>query len=305
MARVFVTGGTGFIGAEVVRLAVRAGHDVALLTRGARAPAGGERVVRGDLRRRGGWEDAAAEAELVIHLAQPQAFSGRVTQARAEAYRNERLVLDANLLAAVSPSAKVVYVAGTSFYGDLGVELRDESATPRPRGWGPYLSPAVHAVEGRARRGRGIVTAFPGYVYGDGSWFREYVIEPLVRGKKIHTLSGANRFASPIHVADCARALLHLGVHGQASERYFVVDDEPVRWDEFYARAARALERPLRVRRVSPTLMRLLIGGVVTDSLLSNAVLSNRKLKALGFSLDYPTSREGITDVCAPLKRRA
>jgi uncharacterized protein len=174
MARLFVTGGTGFIGRVLVELARDAGHDVQVLAR-----AGGENV-RGDLMERGAWEAEARRAELVVHLAQPPTFGGRVTRARATAYADARLRMDANLLGAISPTARVVYVAGTSFYGDLGPIVRDETATPRPRGWGPYIAPALEAVERRA--GARVVTAFPGYVYGDGSWFREFVLLPIERG---------------------------------------------------------------------------------------------------------------------------
>lgn len=303
MATAFVCGGTGFIGEGVVRELVTGGHRVLVLARSTRSgemvSALGAEPVHGNLLVPGAWQDAARDAELVIHLAQPKTFGGRVTRERAERYRDDRTRMDRHLLGVLDPkrTQRIVYVAGTSYYGNLGTELRDESASPEPRGWGPYIAPAVEALRGDIARGLPIVTAFPGYVYGDGSWFREYGLRPLLRGKRINSFGGRSRFGSPIHVEDCARALVHLLSHGEVGKRYFVVDDRPVPWSVFYETAARALNREVRVRKVPVFVLRLLAGSVVTDSVLSDAVLSNARLKALGFQLRFPTIEEGLRDV--------
>lgn len=300
--KIFVAGGTGFIGHAFVAAAARH-HDVSVLTRSLRAEhaiaALGARPVRGDLLARGAWQREAARAACVVHLAQPRAFGGRVSVARADEWRAARLTMDEHLFDAIARGGecgRVVYVAGTSYYGDLGSEPRDESATPRPRGWGPFLAPAVDALDRWRERGLPIVTAFPGHVYGCGSWFHEYVLEPLLHDKRIHVIAGAGGIASPVHVRDCASALLHLALNGVLGERYFVVDDEPLPWRTFYERAARVLGRRLRLREVPRLLMRALAGDVVTESLSSNAVLSNAKLKSTGFELAFPTSLEGIAE---------
>lgn len=312
MATAFVAGGSGFIGERFVRSLVEGGHTVFVLTRSPRRAArirqAGAELVFGDLLTPGPWLDVARSASWIVHLAQPQTFGGRITHKRAESYRADRARMDRVLLDALDPAVveRIVYVAGTSYYGDLGLELRDEAATPRPRGWGPYIAPAIEALAADLARGLPIVTAFPGYVYGDGSWFREYVLSPLSRGKKINAVGGRSRFGSPIHVDDCARALLHLLVHGAIGARYFLVDDRPVQWMHLYERTASAMGQSARLRFVPTWLLRLLVGSVVTDSVLSDAVLSNARLTALGFRLAFPTIDEGIPDVVAkmrPIKR--
>ena len=305
MADVFVTGGTGFIGAEAVRALVAAGHTVRALARSTESEtqvrALGGQPVAGDLAQPGPWQEVAARAAWVVHLAQPLAFGGRVTRRRAEAYRDGRLTMDRNLLDPLRPGVveRIVYVAGTSYYGNVGTELRDESVTPRPRGWGPYIAPALERLAGDVTRGLPIVTAFPGWVYGDGSWFRDYVLRPLKRGTRLTQLGGESRWASPIHVGDCARALVHLCAHGQPGENYFVVDDRPTQMRELPRLCARTLNVALRTRQVPVWLARLLLGPVVTDSLQSDTVLSNARLKALGFRLEHPTIDEGIPQVLA------
>jgi nucleoside-diphosphate-sugar epimerase len=305
----FVAGGTGFIGEAFVKHMIAAGHRVRVVSRSResaeKVASMGAEVVEGDLLVPGPWQDAARTADHVVHLAQPQAFGGRVSRKRAEAYRVGRELMDRNLLDVLDPKVvkRVVYVSGTSYYGNLGLELRDESATPVPRGWGPYVAGAIDALRRDLDRGLPVVTAFPGYVYGDGSWFREYILAPLARGQRINTISGRSRFGSPIHVDDCACAIAHLFDHGVVGERYFVVDDRPIQWSGFYEKAAATMKAEVKLRRIPVFLLRLLVGPIVTDSILSDAVLSNAKLKALGFTHRFPTIDEGVPDVIARMRR--
>lgn len=303
MGVTFVCGGTGFIGKEVVRALIASGERVEVLARSSGSAAAarslGAEAVSGDLLVRGNWQSRVRAADRVVHLAQPPTFGARVSRARAEQYKRDRLRMDTHLIESVDPNkaSRVLIVGGTSYYGNLGTTLSDEGATPVPRGWGPYVAPAIEALDGYVARGFPIVTAFPGYVYGDGSWFREYVLVPLWRGQRINTIAGRSRYGSPVHVEDCARAIVHLLDKGEVGKRYFIVDDRPTMWSVFYETAARAANRPMRVRKVPVFLLRLLVGSVVTDSILSDAVLSNARLKSTGFALKFPTIDEGIPDI--------
>lgn len=302
MKTLFVTGGTGFIGAAFVRRALAVGYQVKLLTRAPEAvrrlEALGAVPVVGDLLEPGPWREVVADCECVMHLAQPQTFGGRVSLARALAYRERRLRMDTLLLDSLRPGTvrRFVYVGGTSYIGDQGTELKDETATPNPKGWGPYVAPAIEAVQGYVARGLPIVEAFPGAVYGPGSWFAEYTLAPLKSGKRLVGMGGPRRYTSPIHLEDCARALLHLLEHGEVGRRYFLVDDRPATFAEIAQLAARALGVPLRTRILPAWLVRLMIGPVRADSLLSGYRLSNARLKSTGFTFEFPRIDEGIPD---------
>jgi nucleoside-diphosphate-sugar epimerase len=300
---IFVTGGSGFIGASFVRHALGAGHRLQLLTR---SPASAERARRwgadpvpGDLGIAGSWQEVAARAEVVVHLAQPETYGRRITARRAAAFRDQRLRMDANLLDCLRANTvqRIVYVGGTSYYGQQGGQLVDEETTPRPRGWGPYIAPAIEALDAYCERGLPILQAFPAWVYGPGSWYAQYQLEPLLAGRSLVNLRGHDPAISVVHVEDVARALLHLIDHGEAGKRYFIADDRPLPAARLAELTARVMNVAIRIRRLPLLVARLAVGRIIAESLTTEARLSNERLKKTGFQFAFPTTADGVPDV--------
>lgn len=300
MATLFLAGGSGFIGSEFVRQAVAAGHSVQALCRTQRSAAAvralGAQPVMGDLLEAGAWQAQAAQAEIVLHFAQPQTFGGRVGKARALRYETDRQNMDRNLLSPLKGSAvrRIVYVSGTSYYGQQDLPPKDETAKPNPRGWGPYILKAMQQLETFCAEGLPILTVFPSSVYGAGSWYGD-ILASLKAGKTQLTLARRDPTLATIHVEDCARAILHLMEHGAIGERYIICDDRPPKYSEILAESAKALDVPLKTRAVPLWLGRIIAGPVVTDAY--DAHLSNARLRSTGFRLQFPTIEQGIPNV--------
>ena len=124
--RVFLTGGTGYVGSAVLESLVRGGHHVVALVRhgeaAARVQARGAHPVIGDLLHPAAWRDAAASADGAIHAAaQPGARAREADDAAVEA------------LTSLPPKSQrfLIYTSGIWVLGPAPAPV-DESAPLNP-----------------------------------------------------------------------------------------------------------------------------------------------------------------------------
>jgi nucleoside-diphosphate-sugar epimerase len=300
-ATAFVTGADGFFGTELLKVLIARGHPVFGLApsmeAAQRVRCAGARAVIGDLREPGAWQDETA-AEWVFHLPSHPLSGRRVTRRSAASIAHEQVVMDGHLLDAVAAGVtRVVYVADASCYGATGPRPITEDEPLRPSAWGSRFAPALDRLEGYRIAGLPIITAFPGWVYGNDGWFRQRIIEPVMTGRRVLQFGKTSPWVSPIHVHDCARALVHLAERGETGGRYFLVNGEPIRLLEFATTFARLANRPLRVCRVPAAAVPLVTGPVLADHVQADAVFSSIRLRGIGFRHRYPTLEEGLQQV--------
>jgi nucleoside-diphosphate-sugar epimerase len=303
----FITGAAGFVGTELIKVLTARGHKVFGLTwslyAAQRVRDAGATAVMGNLLEPGQWQDEAA-ADWVFHLPPHPREGARATWTRAASISRARVSMDAHLLDAVAagPTQRIVYVADTSCYGATGPRPITEDERPQPSKWGRCLAPAFNRLDGYVTAGLPIVTAFPGWVYGNASWFRERVIEPVMAGRPVLHFGKTGPWVSPIHIHDSARALVHLAERGEVGGRYFLVNTEPIRMDAFAETFARLANRPLRLWHVPAAASRFAVGPLLADSLKADAVFSNVRLRGLGFDFRYPTLEQGLEQVLGALR---
>jgi nucleoside-diphosphate-sugar epimerase len=305
-ATTFVTGAAGFIGTALIKVLVARGHVVLglapTLEAAKRVRQAGAIPIMGNLLEPGQWQDAAA-ADWVFHLPPHPGWGPRVTWRRADAIARARVLMDAHLLDAVSGGAtqRIVCIAGTCCYGAVGTRAITEDERPTPSAWGRCLAPALDRLDGYIGAGLPILTALPGWAYGNASWFRERVLEPVMAGRRVLQFGRTGPWVSPIHVDDCARALVHLAERGECGGRYFLVNSDPIRLYEFARAFARLAKRPLRVWRLPTAAARLVVGPVVADVLAGDAVFSNIRVRGIGFRFQYPTLDDGLQQILGAL----
>jgi UDP-glucose 4-epimerase len=215
--RTLVTGGCGFIGANLVPMLVGRGDDVRILDNFSlagpdRVAGTGADVLQGDIRDRDAVARAMDGVEAVIHLA---AF-GNVVDSVAEPYENfdvnARGTLNVLARAAAAGVRRFVFAStGGAVIGDAPPPV-DERSVPRPIS--PYGASKLsgegycHAFRGsygletvalrfanvygpRSEHKKGAITAWikralngaPLVIYGDGSGSRDFLyVEDLCRG---------------------------------------------------------------------------------------------------------------------------
>ncbi|WP_413099358.1 NAD-dependent epimerase/dehydratase family protein [Streptomyces sp. Inha503] len=192
--KVFVTGGSGYIGKAVISALLRHGHTVRALARSERAAhtveALGAAPVRGGLSDLGVLNEAAAHAEAVIHLA--QAEKGEEDSAAATAMQDG------------IGAGTYVHTGGTWVYGDTD-GLVDEDAPWNPPALVAWRRPVEDAVLARAARGGRPVIVRPGLLYGgENRLIDVFFTQPGRQAGAIAYIGDGAQHWALVHVDDLA-----------------------------------------------------------------------------------------------------
>jgi nucleoside-diphosphate-sugar epimerase len=216
--KVFVIGGTGYLGRAVVERLLADGHTVMGLARSDEAAARlaecGAAAVRGDLSDLGVLDSAARAADAVVQVS----LGGFLTQLEGDGAR--RLALAVQTLArAIEGSAKpYIFTSGAGIYGDTGVVDPERRATETDPIGPPYyyahLADIERAVLAAAGGGLRTVVLRVGQVYGRGGGYIGPVARRFASARRnglVNVIEAWGR-ASYVHVDDVA-ALFALALH--------------------------------------------------------------------------------------------
>jgi len=227
--RVFVTGGTGFIGGEVVRQLRERGDDVVCLVRspgkGAKATELGCELVEGDLANLDAMRRGMDGCDAVIHAAAMYAVGipARERPAMWEAnVAGTEQVMNAALEAQVP---RVVYVSTVGVFGNTDRRVVDESYEHPGREFTSYYEETkleAHRIVKRmiAEQGLPAIIVQPGGVYGpdDTSQVAD-LLEQFFAGR-LPLLPFPELGICMTHVADIAGGILLALDRGKLGEAY-------------------------------------------------------------------------------------
>ncbi len=320
--RVLVTGGTGFLGREVLCRLDAAGIDVVNLSRRAAydprfghvEPYAGSILSIEDCR------EAAEDCEVLIHLA------GRVSRRRRDAADVMRLHVDGTRTvlqaAADAGVSRIIYLStsGTIAVSEDPEEVKDERAAypiEVVRQWPYYLSKIYAEQEALGfaeRHDLPLICLNPTLMLGPGDFDHSSTndIRRFLKGLVPVIPKGGMSF---VDVRDVADVILNALDRGEGGERY-LLGAENLSTEAFFRRIARMSGRPAppirlpaRLTRWSSRLLASLetLGG--TDLPINDIDLdmgrhgwyldATKARKVLGFSPRPPndTLRETVEDI--------
>jgi nucleoside-diphosphate-sugar epimerase len=274
--RIFLTGGTGYIGSAVLDALVRAGHRVEALVRNSERAAlvqgRGAHPVLGELGKPASYADPAKAADGVIHAA---------AEYTARAPELDALALD-TVLSPVSDMRPrfMIYTSGVWVLGNQP-NPADESAplSPAPSvAWRPAHERRVLDAAWAAFR---TVVIRPGIVYGGARGLVSDLFKNAANGLVRVVGSGDNHWPL-VYDRDLGEFYARVAANPSASGIYHVNDEGDERVNDLVdAIADHVAVRP-SVRRVPLPEARQKMGPVA-DALALDQIVRSPRARALGW----------------------
>jgi nucleoside-diphosphate-sugar epimerase len=279
-----VTGGSGFIGQNLVRRLLHDGHDVRCLVRpsGGTAPEGTKRyVVQFDQPSSLLHCAALDDAQVVFHL-------GGITKAAwSQAFVAANVTPTRHLLGAISARRlypRFIFVSSQAAAGPAQSPNRpiDEDDNPRPvEAYGRSKLDAERIVESFGDR---VPTTIVRPCSTFGAHDRDFLTLFRMAERGFVLYPGvADHWLSILHVDDLVDGLLAVAQRDQAISRtYFLAASEPVQWRNLGGHIATVVGRSARHVNVPSALVQTAsVAGEWIGRLTRTATIANRSKAAL------------------------
>jgi uncharacterized protein len=288
--KVFMTGGTGFVGTFLSRDLVRAGHTITILTRRTQPPSpapAGISYLTGDPTETGPWMDAVIDHDWIINLAGASIFT-RWSEAHKKEIFASRVSTTRNLVAALAAGDRRQFFCSTSAVGIYGPRGEEELTEDSPPDAG-FLGEVAKNWEAEALKARDlgirvVITRFGVVLGADGGALGQMV--PMFKKFLGGALGSGNQWFSWIHQEDQVRAFRFVQAHPDLAGPVNFTAPQPVRNRDLTKALGRILHRPTLLP--TPEFMLRLALGEFADTLLTGQKVFPKRLLDAGFTFHFP-----------------
>ncbi len=293
--KILVTGATGLIGSALIPFLQGGGHQVTRVIRQSKDQREGDLVWNG---LQPFPKPSSLEGyDAVIHLAGENISSGRWTEERKKKIIDSRVESTRYLVEALKtlqkPPKVLINASAIGYYGDRGQEqLTEESSLGSL-----FLSDGCQKWEAAAKEAekQNIRTVFArfGVVLSPKGGALKTMLTPFKLGLGGPIGSG-DQFMSWIAMDDVLGAILHLLAHAELSGPVNLTAPKPVTNREFTKTLGHVLNRPTFFK-VPAGLIRLLVGQMADELLLSSTYVLPKRLEESGYKFLYPDLEGALT----------
>jgi nucleoside-diphosphate-sugar epimerase len=273
--RIFLTGGTGYIGSAVLEALVRAGHRVDALVRNtekaAQVHARGAHPVMGDLANRATYATVASAADGVVHAALEYTARGPQT---------DRAALDTFVTPIAGRQRFLIYTSGVSVLGPCPTPV-DESAPVNPIAQSAWRPPHETLVLGASSDSLRTAVVRPGVVYGGSRGIVGDLLRDAANGL-VRVIGNGDNHWPLVYERDLGELFLRLATTPGASGIYHANDEGDERVNDLVAAIAEHVKIRPSVRRVPLPEARSKMGAHAEALALDQLVRSPRA-RAIGW----------------------
>ncbi len=297
--KIFITGGTGFVGTYLAKKFISAKHNVTILTQnsgGAALKMAGLTYLEGNPNIEGRWQDYVKEHDVIINLAGASIFS-RWTTEQKKIIRESRIQTTRNLVSSLPDDAREITVFSTSAVGYYGFHEDEELTEDMPAG-NDFLARLAYdweqeAMFGKEKGARIVITRF-GIVLGKNGGAIGQML-PLFKYFLGGPLGNGQQWFSWVHINDLVEAFMFLLQHTEIQGALNICSPEPVRNIDLGRAIGKILHRPSFIP--SPGfIIRLMLGEFGSVLLKGQRVIPRRLLDA-GFTFTYPNIEEALKSI--------
>jgi uncharacterized protein (TIGR01777 family) len=300
--RIILAGGSGFLGTLLSQYLMERGYDVVVLTRRPNQHTGSPKEIHWDGRTLGPWAEQLNGAHAVVNLA-GKSVNCRYTPENRREINESRVdsvrVIGEAIRACSKPPPALVQAASLAIYGDAGDRWCDES-TSAGNGFPVETCLLWEKAfeESPTPQTRRVILRI-GFVLGKSGG----ALQMLARLAKLGlggTVGNGRQYISWIHCRDMNRLFLSAIEQEQMSGVFNATGPQPVTNAEFMRELRRAVHRPWSpsVPTWAVRIGSRLMGTEACLALTGRRCLPKR-LQDIGFSFNFPTTREAMADIYA------
>ncbi|MFH2012881.1 MAG: TIGR01777 family oxidoreductase [Pseudomonadota bacterium] len=299
--KVFITGGSGFVGSFLTKGLTEKNHEVTILTRkireGQTLPKGAS-FLEGDPTKKGPWQEKVSEHDAVINLAGASIFQSWDKEVKQQIFDSRIFTTNNVVEALANRKGKETHLLSTSAVGYYGFH-GDEELNESDHSGDDFLSYVTSSWESAALKAkeygaRTILCRF-GIVLGKNGGaiakllpiYKWYLGAPLGNGKQ---------WFSWIYEQDLAKIFLFLLEHKELEGPINCTAPNPVRNKEMTKILGKVLQKPTFLPPVPVFVLKIMQGEFATVLGKGQKVIP-KKLLDSGYKFNFPTMKEALENL--------
>ena len=298
--KVFITGGTGFLGAAFTEKMLSEGHLVTILSRSSQKSdrRAGLSFAKGNPTQKGSWQEEIGRYDVVINLAGASIFRPWNTRNK-EAIYNSRILSTRNIIDALAHHAdkEIILLNGSAvgYYGFRDDEELDESGSPGD----DFLATVVRDWETEAIKAEKnsvrVVLCRLGVILGsDGGALAKML--PVFKWGIGSPLGSGKQWFSWIFLSDLVNIFLFLMENKTISGPVNCTSPHPVTNREMTRALGKALHRPLILPPVPAFILKGILGEFSHVFVKGQKVIPEKLLEN-GFVFQFPHIEDAFADL--------
>jgi uncharacterized protein (TIGR01777 family) len=296
--KIFVTGGTGFVGSSLTKRLLERGHNVIVTSSSGKTslPEHPSLIsLKADTSRAGDWQNQLSDCDVIINLAGRSVF-----HLWSESYKNQiyssRIQTTRNIVEGLPKKTDTVLLSASAagYYGDGGEKEQSEDS---PAGT-DFLAEVCRAWESEAlqaeEKGCRVALMRFGVVMGEGGGAISTMKAPFLLGLGGPIGSGRQWFPW-IHLQDLIEAILFLMDGSDLRGPFNMTAPHMVRQKEFAQSLGKKLKRPTIVP--APAFIMRTLLGEFGKSLLQGQKAIPKALTDSGFMFSYQSLEGALEEI--------